>query len=546
MKRSGTANHQFVQRIPNDIAAKAIGQKLYIPVDGETVTLTVSPKMRAVQISLRTPVAREAKTRHAQVAAYLATVWHALRSGHLLPLSQRDATGLAKRLYLAWREDHNKERSVELDYDRATGKWAPASLDPEVPLWTADGWEAASERLTEAAEKDLEGTLGLYLDRFLLAEGYTGTDKASRYLALNALLQALKDGLANRQRQAAGDFTPDPNANRFPDFVPPTKPEPLSAGSTTTTLMDLLDGWWKEAEPLGHSPNTQRTRKNTVLRFKEALGHDDAKRITKDDIVAFRDARLAEGKSWNTVYMGDLATLRALYAWALGHPKLGITVNPAEGIKAPVKSRPKVTRSKGFTPEEASALLVHATSVKGGSKDTVHTVRAKRWVPWLCAYTGARVSEVVQMRKQDLRKEGETWVLTITPDAGSVKTGQYREVVLHEDLIAQGFPAMVEGLKTDAVFTKTGTPLEVTNMNTVLVAFARKVVTDPAVRPNHGWRHLFKTIGREAGISDSILDAICGHAAKSVGQGYGSVTIKAQREALSKFPTFQLGAAEKP
>ncbi|WP_269929988.1 tyrosine-type recombinase/integrase [Aminobacter sp. HY435] len=544
MKRSGTANHQFVQRIPTDVATKAIGQKLYIPVDGETVTLTVSPKMRAVQISLRTTVAREAKTRQAQVAAYLATVWHALRSQHLLPISPKEAHGMAKRFYTAWREDHAKERTTALDYDRATGGWVPASLDPELPELAAEGWEAASEGLIAAAEKDLDAAFGPHLDRLLMAEGYAGTDRASRYLALNAFLQAMKDGLANRQRQAAGDFTPDPNANRFPEWTPPAKPEALSTGSATS-LMDLLDGWWKEAEPLGHSPNTYRTRKNTVLRFKEVLGHDDAQRITKDDVIAFRDARLAEGKSWNTVYMGDMATLRALFAWALAHPRLGITANPAEGIKAPVKSRPKVTRSKGFTPEEASALLAHADGVKAGNKDTAWTVRAKRWVPWLCAYTGARVSEVVQMRKQDLRKEGDNWVLTITPDAGSVKTGQYREVVLHADLVEQGFPGMVEGLKSDAVFTKGGTPLEVSNMNTVLVAFARKVVTDPAVRPNHGWRHLFKTVGREVGISDSILDAICGHAAKSVGQGYGSVTIRAQAEALGKFPKFRLAAVEK-
>jgi hypothetical protein len=49
-----------------------------------------------------------------------------------------------------------------------------------------------------------------------------------------------------------------------------------------------------------------------------------------------------------------------------------------------------------------------------------------------------------------------------------------------------------------------------------LTEFVRTVVTDPNVKPLHGFRHSFKTIGREAGIEDSVLDAICGHAPSSV------------------------------
>jgi hypothetical protein len=68
--------------------------------------------------------------------------------------------------------------------------------------------------------------------------------------------------------------------------------------------------------------------------------------------------------------------------------------------------------------------------------------------------------------------------------------------------------------------------------------FAREVVKDERVAPNHGWRHTFKTVGREAGIADSILDAICGHAANTVGGSYGSVTLKAQADAMGRFPRF--------
>jgi integrase len=67
----------------------------------------------------------------------------------------------------------------------------------------------------------------------------------------------------------------------------------------------------------------------------------------------------------------------------------------------------------------------------------------------------------------------------------------------------------------------------------------RTVVTDPNVKPLHGFRHTFKTRGRDAGIEDSVLDVICGHAPRSVGGAYGSVTLAGQRAGLAKFPRFK-------
>jgi integrase len=68
----------------------------------------------------------------------------------------------------------------------------------------------------------------------------------------------------------------------------------------------------------------------------------------------------------------------------------------------------------------------------------------RRWVPWLCAYTGARVGELTQLRAGDVQARhgpaGSIWVLHLTPDAGTIKTGRARAVPLHADLVRQGFP----------------------------------------------------------------------------------------------------------
>jgi integrase len=62
------------------------------------------------------------------------------------------------------------------------------------------------------------------------------------------------------------------------------------------------------------------------------------------------------------------------------------------------------------------------------------------------------------------------------------------------------------------------------------------VVSDPNVAPNHGWRHRFKTVGMETGIPPRILDAIQGHAPRSVADSYGEVTLTTIATMMTRLP----------
>jgi len=73
-----------------------------------------------------------------------------------------------------------------------------------------------------------------------------------------------------------------------------------------------------------------------------------------------------------------------------------------------------------------------------------------------------------------------------------------------------------------------------------LAEFARVIVSDPNVAPNHGWRHRFKTVGMEAGIPPRILDAIQGQAPRSVADTYGHVTLRTMAAEIGKLPPFDL------
>jgi len=316
-----------------------------------------------------------------------------------------------------------------------------------------------------------------------------------------------------------------------------------SRNSNGHSLTSLLEGWWKEAQATGRKPSTYESYRNTIASFVKFLGHDDASRVTPANVVAFKDHRLASvnprtGKpvSPKTVKDSDLAGLKTVFGWAVSNLK--IPSNPAQGITIKLGKETRL-RSKGLTDAEAAALLRHADNHRQGNEKP-KMYAAKRWIPWLCAYTGARVGELAQLRKQDVRQENGIWYILITPEAGTVKTNEARMVALHEHLVEKGFPAFAAASEDGHLFLTPDAAGKVLGrlqaLKNRLVEFAREVVTDENVSPNHGWRHRFKTLCREAGIGGSIMDAMQGHSAKTVGDAYGDVTVKAMANALAKFP----------
>lgn len=48
----------------------------------------------------------------------------------------------------------------------------------------------------------------------------------------------------------------------------------------------------------------------------------------------------------------------------------------------------------------------------------------------------------------------------------------------------------------------------------------------------------FKTVAREIGASDRVTDAIQGHAARTAGDSYGDVTLKAKQAAIERMPSY--------
>ena len=562
--RPGSRNRYFNRRIPADVSRRAVGLKFSLRVGDELRVVTITPSTRTVRLSLGTGDPAEVKARLASVDAQLEKIWQGLRNAETVTLTQRQAVALSARLYHGWANGEGRERTTAVEFlpaelikqdlkdkgltdseiaaMRVTGKWRAAS-----PHLDAVEWKSAAKFADRISDKlpELERTFGAITDRLLLQEGIASVDLESRRLILIEFARAFRDAMQRRRRNAKSDYSPDPKAERFPEWAAPQRLAKTNSPSLSppakVSLKALVEMWWVEAKAMGRKPSTYQSYNNTMTKFVACIGHDNASRVTPEDVIRFKDARLKAGVSPKTIKDSDLAGLKTVFEWATVNRKMA--TNPAEGITLKI-GKSKKLRSKGFDDGEALAILRHASHYKAKGENA-KLAHAKRWLPWLCAFTGARVGEMLQLRKEDLRRDGEHWVIRVTPDAGTVKTNEARDIVLHPQLLALGFPEFVEKAGTGHIFvtprTGDGDVLDaIKSARNKLGDFVREVVSDRNVNPNHGWRHRFKTVGREAGIDSGILDAIQGHKPRNVADSYGDVTIRTMAAAIGKLPWYEI------
>jgi integrase len=312
--------------------------------------------------------------------------------------------------------------------------------------------------------------------------------------------------------------------------------------SMTVPLMALFDAYVAERQP---SPATIKRWRRVINHLIDHLGHDDARRIGADDIIGWKEALAAKGASGRTIREVYLASAKVVFAWSVENRKL--PTNPAIGISVRVPIRRR-TRGPSFTPDEARTILSGALARDQGGISPEHAL-ARRWIPWLCAYSGARVGEIAQMRGDDIVQIEGIWAMRITPEAGSTKNGRSRTVALHPHLVEQGLPEVARRAANRPIFFNPergrGGSAGNAHHNKVGERLARWVrglgVDDPHVQPNHGWRHLFKTSCRRAGIAPEVRDAIQGHAPRNVGEAYGEWPIDVLAEAIRLLPRFEVG-----
>ncbi len=218
-----------------------------------------------------------------------------------------------------------------------------------------------------------------------------------------------------------------------------------------------------------------------------------------------------------------MGAVRAVLAIALRRRK--IASNPAAGIKVDGPKRLR-KRDPSFTATEATAILSASLLPPSASLSAYHAF-ARRWVPWLCAYSGARVGEMTQLTKADIQAVDGIPCARIPAEA--TKTRRARTIPLHPHLLAQGFlEAVAKRPSGPLFFDPTSTKDHrkgAQSRSEDMAEWVRKIgVTDPNVQPNHGWRHTFKRIAREpeVAMNPEVRDYLQGHVPRTEGEKYGA------------------------
>jgi integrase len=326
----------------------------------------------------------------------------------------------------------------------------------------------------------------------------------------------------------------------------PKASEVLASG---TTFKQLIDGWVREQRPKQESIRVYKDRCESFARW---LGHNNASRVTQADVQGWKDSLLAskERKSLKDVKL-KLDALRSMLKFGIANGRLPYRDNPAQLVRVSLKKERRKKRS--FNSDEANMILSAARQQKGFA----------RWGIWLMAYSGARPGEVSQLRLQDLQcgKDGH-WTVVVTAEAGTLKTvASERVFPLHSAMIAEGFAKYVEAVQNhERLFPELfsfaearGLSLEdavrdasrkgrdrVRRMLDNIEGFEKEATLSLM----HSWRHRFKTLCRNHGVSEPASKAIMGHEDDSVADRYGEgPSLPTLRHEIEKIPATVVSGA---
>lgn len=309
----------------------------------------------------------------------------------------------------------------------------------------------------------------------------------------------------------------------------------LRAQSAPLTFQAIIEGWLTEKKPI---KKTEYVWRRTMNQLSVFLGHDDVRRIRADDLVSWKADLLAKGLKAKTIRDSKLAPVRAILQWATDNRKLD--ANPGARISIDLKARSSEKR-RGYTDEEAKLILQAARKEK-----ETH----RRWAPWVCAYTGARIAEICQLRFEDIKQIDSIWCIAFAAEAGSLKNVNSERVVpVHAALKDEGFLKYVASVRKGPLFAELSLDRFGSRGGTgtkILSRWIRSLgVMDTRISPNHSWRHRLKTMGRRHGLAVDILDAMTGHGRKTVADTYGEFPPEAMLRELSKIPKLDLGTRQR-
>ncbi len=511
--RSGV--YHYRRRIPNDVRRMLLTIDSMPHARGRKQDKR-EEKKRLGRDPIRALAAWEEHDRHVEAK------WAQLRKGPVgfLTIIQREA--LAGDIYRRWVKGFPPEH-FHAQVSAGFGLALMQELDYEIPRQI----RANDKRSDEEVLEDLHGH---HVDAVLAARGLILHPDARWNLVL-AAQRAAKHACRVAIRRFEGDLRPDPEAERYPEWPDPN----------TTTLVGLHERWVTNRRP---AEETKRAYRSCIDNLNAFVGFDDVTRLTADDVRRWCSTLKQRGVGGIRIRDGYLAAVKAVLNSAVttGHLKS----NPVASVKVDVEKTEEL-REKDLRDAEIYVIL-RATSgpFDEAIKDEVRNTR--RWVPWLCAYTGARVAEMTRLESHHIIREDGIDGIHIERS----KTGRHRKVPIHQDLKDQGFLDFVASRRGRPLFFEKAKLTEgrkLTIHRTRAEGLAEWIrslegMKNSRVAPNHGFRHRFRTECRRIFMDLEVRNYLQGHAIENVGDGYGHVPLDVSAPWIEMFPRFDASGEE--
>jgi len=386
-RRPDSRNQQFEQRVPADVVDRLRGSDFVctFPADLVGDSFTLSGKFSdRVRLSLKTADPSAYTIRAAHLTAHLERIYEGARRGPIT-LSYKQVVGLSGEIYRLFVERFQDNPGSPDMWAAVKGfnRVAREGRAQQVPVLGLETVSATLANATQFGAKITEGINALpqsidavpvalekrfgWLTDWVLARHALTVDPESRAKLIEETDKASTEAALTLKRFAQGDYSPDTTANRFPsvstgDPVPLT-PTPLLSFEDMFACYISLPGRNGSRSPATVS-EYRRTFCEELQRFIQAHAHHrDPAKVTRADIVAWRDHLLGSGLSPKTVKDKKMAAIKAVFGRAARDAR--IDANPADGIDVPVP-RQSQEREKGFTEKEAVAILKAAIAFVPG------------------------------------------------------------------------------------------------------------------------------------------------------------------------------------
>jgi integrase len=288
-------------------------------------------------------------------------------------------------------------------------------------------------------------------------------------------------------------------------------------------LTDALERYLQEHKR-GSDPRFARDARRAIGIVVEAVGDLPLPDYTRDNARAVRES-LGPGHSTATVRR-RLDSISAVFN--LGRREFDVTcLNPFEKLAIAREGLDKVKRVP-FTAEEARRIEQACREVD----DDI------RWIIGFQLATGARLREIVGLRREDVFLECEIPHVYIRPHEALgrvLKTAGSERLV---PLLGAGLWAARQALGAPDVngwlFPRYAADnnIRADAASATVNKFFSKTLNIP--RTTHSFRHAMKDLLRNVGVSEEMSKAILGHGTRTIADQYGTgFTLQRKVEALA-------------